>query len=101
MGSNRTARIVGVFVGGVVGLLLFLGGLIVATAPTAEGQSRCTNRGATCSDAREYGLAFCNSGKAPKSPAECSRLTEKYFQQCLRDGTWKTEFCNRKVLARK
>jgi len=94
MGDNRKARIIGLAVV-LVGIVGLFGGAAAALAQ----ESRCTNTGRTCSEARSQGLAWCNASS--KDPAGCRGTVEMSFQGCLQQGIWKTRFCNRKGLTKR
>ena len=88
------------FTGLLAGLALAVpAGIVILPASPAD--AACTNNKPTCSSARAYGRNYCNSGLAPASKEACLQMTEATFQQCMKDGTWVTRFCNRKGLAKK
>lgn len=87
MGANTITWIVGVVV---------VAGLTVTLPPPAQAQ--CTNTGATCSQAKEQGLAWCRT--SPNARSGCAASVEMAYVGCLQSGTWKTRFCNRKGLAK-
>jgi hypothetical protein len=76
-------------------------GIFAATLATAQDpRFPCSNTSSTCSGARNYGLAWCDSGKRPTPPAECKRRTRNAYARCMKDGTWVTTFCNRSGLTK-
>jgi hypothetical protein len=92
MGDQRIAWIIGV--------AMLLAGFQGTAAPDlAQAQSRCTNTGRTCTEAKAQGLAWCRT--SPNARSGCAASVEMSYVGCLQSGRWKTSFCDRRGLAKR